>query len=71
MKKYEIPITWQSIKVYKVEADNLQEGITKALKQFFNEPDEGYLEDSFDVDGIIEDNYPDEDYDINKVLKNI
>lgn len=54
MAKYNIPISWESYKRYEVEAESLQEATEKALKQFLSEPDENYLEDSFNIDSIIE-----------------
>ena len=71
MKTYDIPIVWQSIKTYKMEAESLEQAIELALKQFFSEPDEQYLEDSFEVDTIIEDWYSDEDYDMNKIMNRL
>ena len=73
MKNYNIPIVWQTIKNYEVEANTLQEAIEKALKKFFAEPcrDGEYLEDSYEVDGIIEDNYPNEEYDVDKAVQNL
>ena len=59
-KKYEIPITWQSYKTYNVKADTLQKAVEIALEQFFKEPDDNYIEDSFEIDEILKDNYPDE-----------
>ena len=50
MKKYSIPIIWESYKRYDVEAENLQEAVKEALKQFLKEPDENYLEDRFSID---------------------
>jgi len=38
------------------------------LGQFLSESDELYLEDSFEIDGIIEEEYPDESFDWNKIL---
>ena len=70
MAQYEIPIVWQSYKRYNVEADNLQEAITKALKQFLSEPDENYIEDSFEIDEIIFDE-TNEEADIIEIYKNI
>jgi len=68
MKDYNIPIIYQSCKNFHVEAENLQEAVEKALKQFFSEPDEMYIEDSFEIDGIVlEDG---EDFDMDKLLKN-
>ena len=50
MKNYSIPIVWESYKRYNVEAENLQEAVTKALKEFLKEPDENYIDDSFSID---------------------
>jgi uncharacterized protein Yka (UPF0111/DUF47 family) len=71
MKDYKIPIICQVIKEYNIEADSLQEAVTKALQQFFADPSSkgDYIEDSFEVDGIIEDNYPNEDYDSKMVFQ--
>lgn len=71
MKRYKIPIVFQKIEYYDVNAENLQEAVETALKEFFKKPEDGYLEDSFEVDGIIEDNYPNETYDINKAMQKI
>ena len=71
MKQYSIPISWESYKIYKVEAENLQEAVEKALKQFMSEPDENYLEDSFNIDSIIDDDYLDEEFDINKAIQKL
>ena len=54
MKTYNIPIKWESYKRYSVQAENLQEATESALKQFLSEPDEQYLEDTFVIDSIIE-----------------
>lgn len=62
MKTYNIPITYQSIKMYTVDANNLEEAVKQALKQFLSEPDENYLSDSFNIDSILEDDYPDETF---------
>ena len=70
-KKYNIPIVWQSYKRYEVEADNLEDAVVLALKKFFMSPDELYLEDSFEIDEIVYDEYPDENLDINKVYKRL
>lgn len=71
MKTYRIPIIWQEIKEFEIEADNLQSALYQALKQFLESSSEGYIEDSFEVDGIIEDNYPDEEYNLNVILESI
>ncbi len=67
-KKYSIPITWMSYKRYEVEADNLQEASLLALRQFLSEPDDTYIEDSFEIDSIIDEEYPNENLDMNKLF---
>ena len=54
MKTYEIPIKWESYKRVKVEAENLQEATEKALKVFLDEPDDLYLDDSFEIDKYVQ-----------------
>lgn len=71
MKKYSIPIVWQSYKRYNVEAESLEIAIEEALSRFLSEPDDTYIQDSFEIDGIIEDEYPDESYDMSKILNNL
>lgn len=71
MKTYKIPITWQSYKTYEVESENLEEAVEKALKRFLSEPDETYINDSFEIDSIILDDYPEEDYDIHKICQKL
>lgn len=71
MKTYNIPILWQSYKSYSVEAENLEEAVELALKKFLKEPDDNYLDDSFEIDDILGDDYPDEEFDLNKVLQKI
>lgn len=71
MKNYKIPITWESIRYFDVDAENLEEAIKLALQQFFTIPDDDYLNDSFDIDHEgIKDNYK-EDYDYNKILNEL
>jgi len=70
-KEYEIPIVWESYKRYKVEANNLEEAVTKALKQFLSEPDDEYIEDSFSIDDIIYDENPNENFDIHKIYNSL
>lgn len=53
-KTYDIPISWESYKRISVEAENLQEAVEKALKIFLHEPDDLYIDDSFKVDEVIE-----------------
>jgi len=69
--KYDIPITYQCLQTVSVEADNLEQAVILALKQFLSEPDENYLCDSFEIDSIIEDSYPLEDYNYTRVWNSI
>jgi hypothetical protein len=71
MKQYSIPIIWQSYKRFDVDAETLEDAVAIALKQFFSEPCDMYLEDSFEIDNVLEEEYPDEDYDLNKILSKI
>ena len=68
MKTYRIPINWQVVKDYVVEAETLQEAVTKALDQFLGDTScEGdYIYDSFSVDEIITDEYPEENWNYTK-----
>ena len=52
-KEYDIPIRWESYKRYKVNASNLEDAVEKALKQFLSEPDDKYINDSFEIDEIV------------------
>ena len=70
-KTYKIPIIWEAYRKYTVEAENLQEAIEIALKQFLSEPDEEYIDDSFSIDSILEDDYPDEEYDEHAALNKL
>jgi hypothetical protein len=71
-KEYSIPITWESYMEIKVSAPNLEEAITKALKEFLSIPDENYLEDSFDVDlQNLEEEYPNEDFNMDIVYSKL
>ena len=71
MKTYNIPIVWQSYKRIPVQAENLQEAVKLALKQFLSEPDELYIEDSFEIDEIVRDEHKDEDLDLNKIYNQL
>lgn len=71
MKEYSIPIYWESYKHYVVEAENLQEAVTKAVKQFLSEPDENYISESFQIDESIDWDYTDEEFDINETYKEL
>jgi hypothetical protein len=71
MAKYEIPIGWECFKRYTVEAENLEEAVIKAAKQFLSEPDENYLDDSFSIDETINEEYPDETYSMSNVFRNL
>jgi hypothetical protein len=66
---YKIPIVWESYGVFNVEADSLEEAVTEALRKFLSIPDENYIDDSFEIDEIIKENYPNETYNINKVIE--
>lgn len=69
---YDIPIVWQAMRTYSVEADSLQEATTKALKQFLSEPDEEYMNDSFELDQEdLSESYPDEKLDYIKLYDDI
>lgn len=71
MKKYKIPITWQSIEIFHVEAESLEDAIKEALENFFKIPDGKYLEDSFDIDHEgLEEEYK-EEYNYDKIIKKI
>jgi len=69
MKTYKIPIVYQSIMYVEVESYNLQNACEKALNEFLSIPDDNYLEDSFEIDSIIEDNYPGEKLDRTRLLQ--
>ena len=71
MKNYSIPIVWESYKRYEVEAENLQEAVTKALSIFLKEPDDNYIDNSFTIDDIIAEDYQEEDFDIHQAIQNI
>lgn len=68
---YKIPITWQGYETFEVEADSLEEAVEKGLKQFLAIPDDKYINDSFEVDDIVRDDYPNEDFDINKIIQKL
>jgi len=70
MKTYDIPIKWESYKRIQVEAENLQEATEKALKIFLAEPDELYLDDSFEIDKYIQEE-TDETFDFDLAIENI
>jgi len=70
-KEYNIPIRWESYKRYKVIANTLEDAVLKALKQFLSEPDDNYLEDSFEIDEIVYEEYENESFDIHRVYKKL
>lgn len=70
MPKYRIPIVYQRMETFEVEADSLEEAMIKSAKDFLAIPDEKYLEDSFEFDEIIYDEYK-EKVNITKVFNNI
>jgi len=71
MKQYSIPIVWESYKRYEVEAEDLQEAVTKALKEFLKEPDDNYIDDSFSIDDLISEDYQEESFDIHKAIQEL
>ena len=70
-KKYSIPIVWESYKRYEVEAESLQSAVYLALKQFLAEPDDLYIDDSFEIDEIVKEEYPDEELDMFNIYENL
>ena len=70
-KEYNIPISWESYKRYKVNASNLEDAVEKALKQFLSEPDDKYINDSFEIDEIVYEEYENESFDIHRVYKKL
>jgi hypothetical protein len=70
VKNYNIPIKWESYKRISVEAENLQEATEKALKIFLDEPDELYLDDSFEIDKFVEEE-TNETFDLAITIHNI
>lgn len=54
MKTYNIPIIYKRVDTFDIEAENLEEAMEKALKEFLSIPDDNYLDDSFEFDSIIE-----------------
>ena len=70
MKKYNVPIVWQSYKTIEVEAENLHSAIYQALKQFLSEPDDNYVCDSFEIDSIIEEETG-EEYNLGDIVNNL
>jgi hypothetical protein len=70
VKNYNIPIKWESYKRISVEAENLQEATEKALKIFLDEPDELYLDDSFEIDKFVEEE-TNETFDMAITIHNI
>ena len=55
---------WESYKRIEVEAKDLESAVYLALKQFLEEPDDTYMDDSFGIDNIIAVDYPDETFNI-------
>ena len=70
VKNYNIPIKWESYKRISVEAENLQEATEKALKIFLDEPDELYLDDSFEIDKFVEEE-TNETFDMDITIENV
>jgi hypothetical protein len=59
------------MKRYDVEAENLQDAIVLALKEFLSEPDENYLDDSFEIDDEGLEDCEGEKYDKDEVLNKL
>lgn len=70
MKTYEVPIKWESYKRIQVEAENLQQATEKALKVFLDEPDDLYLDDSFEIDKFVEEETG-EKFDMDLTIENV
>ena len=70
VKNYNIPIKWESYKRISVEAKNLQEATEKALKIFLDEPDNLYLDDSFEIDKFVEEE-TNETFDMDITIENV
>jgi hypothetical protein len=70
VKNYNIPIKWESYKRISVEAENLQEATEKALKIFLDEPDDLYLDDSFEIDKFVEEE-TNETFDMDITIENV
>ena len=70
VKNYDIPSKWESYKRISVEAENLQEATEKALKIFLAEPDDLYLDDSFEIDKFVEEE-TNETFDLAITIHNI
>ena len=70
VKNYNIPIKWESYKRISVEAENLQEATEKALKIFLAEPDDLYLDDSFEIDKFVEEE-TNETFDMDITIENV
>lgn len=69
MKQYKIPLIYSSVMTFDVEAENLEDAITIAMKKFMEIPDSYYLEDSVEVDSIV-DEY-DENYSITTIMSKL
>jgi len=70
MKTYNIPIKWESYKRIQVEAENLQQATELALKQFLSEPDDLYLDDSFEIDKYVQEE-TEEQFDMDLTIENV
>ena len=55
MKKWKIPVVWQMAGIVEIEADSLEEAIDLAEVDDVSLPDGSYIDDSFEVDDIGED----------------
>jgi hypothetical protein len=60
MKEYSVPIRWESYCRITVQASNINEACTLALKEFLSISDDNYLDDSFSIDEFIVEENPNE-----------
>ena len=57
MKKYKIPIMYQCVDIFEVEAESLQKAAKLALTEFLRIPNDKYIDDSFEIDCVIFEEY--------------
>ncbi len=67
----EISLAEKGDLLIKVNASNLEDAVEKALKQFLSEPDDKYINDSFEIDEIVYEEYENESFDIHRVYKKL
>jgi len=57
LKTYLIPIIYSRITYKNVEAESLQEAAKIAVDEFLSEPDYSYIEDSWELDNTLSEEY--------------